>query len=299
MSTNPFDQACRYLAKSEPVAFLAWLLELRPEQFRFRGWIDARRLNFPGEPDRTCDTVAFLENVEAGGEPWAVLVEFQTEPDAEMFGRLLGYLSGLWLELRPSDNPGDRFWVGAVVVNLTGTGNSSRDMAWPGAGLLTRLGVRERNLANEDARATLDSILAGTTSPVVLPLIPLMRGGGEAGIMAEWLTRASAEPDPRRRADYGGLALVFAEAADRHETWAKALEGWNVIQSKQVAEWQAQAREKALEEGELIGRIRAYQEILNQPISSTEDLRQQARDELAALADQLKHQIAPRTNGHS
>jgi hypothetical protein len=42
MRTNPFDRACRYLAKSEPVTFLAWLLELPPEHFRFRGWIDAR-----------------------------------------------------------------------------------------------------------------------------------------------------------------------------------------------------------------------------------------------------------------
>ena len=36
MSPNQFDQACRYLAKLEPVAFLAWLFELSPEQFHFR-----------------------------------------------------------------------------------------------------------------------------------------------------------------------------------------------------------------------------------------------------------------------
>jgi hypothetical protein len=101
MTPTPYDQTCRYLAKREPAACLAWLLELPADQFGFRRWIDARRLRFPGEPDRTCDTVAYLENVGAGGEPWAVPVEFQSEPDAEMFGRLLGYLSGLYLELRP------------------------------------------------------------------------------------------------------------------------------------------------------------------------------------------------------
>ena len=67
MSPNQYDQACRFLAKMEPEVFIGWLLHLLPDSFRFRVWIDARRLRFPGEPDRTCDTVAFLENLDAGG----------------------------------------------------------------------------------------------------------------------------------------------------------------------------------------------------------------------------------------
>ena len=35
---------------------------------------------------------------------------------------------------------------------------------------------------------------------------------------------------------------MFAEAAGCAEAWKKVLEGWNVIQSKQVLEWQQQAR---------------------------------------------------------
>ncbi len=69
-----------------------------------------------------------------------------------------------------------------------------------------------------------------------------MQRGGEAGIIADWVARASAELDARRGADLGGLALVFAEAAGCAEAWQKALEGWNMIQSKQVLEWQAQTR---------------------------------------------------------
>ena len=57
----------------------------------------------------------------------------------------------LWLEERPSDTRGDRFCLGAAVVNLTGNGTSSRTMSWPEAGVLTQLGVRERNLARADA----------------------------------------------------------------------------------------------------------------------------------------------------
>ena len=37
MSGNPYDQACRYLAKREPAAFVGWLLRLRAAAFVFRG----------------------------------------------------------------------------------------------------------------------------------------------------------------------------------------------------------------------------------------------------------------------
>jgi hypothetical protein len=230
MSANPFDQASRYLAKLDPPAFFAWLLRLGDDRFCFRGWIDARQVRFPGDPDRTCDTVAFLEEV------------LQIAPDPEMFGRAMGYLGSLYLQERPSETRGDRFCVGIVVVNLTGRGNCSREMAWPEASIRTHLGVCERNLAEEDAAATLAAVATGQTPALVLPLIPLMRGGDQEGIIAEWLRLASAEADARRRVEYGGLALVFAEAADRWSAWKKALEGWQMIQSKQVLEWQAQEK---------------------------------------------------------
>jgi hypothetical protein len=84
VSANPFDQAARYLMKQEPAAMLGWLLGVEPGAFRFRRWLDARQARFPGEPDRTCDTVAWLEDPTGGGLPWAVPVEFQIEPDATM-----------------------------------------------------------------------------------------------------------------------------------------------------------------------------------------------------------------------
>jgi hypothetical protein len=70
-------------------------------------------------------------------------------------------------------------------------------------------------------------------------------------MIERWKRVAAAEPDDRLRSDYGALALVFAEAAGRHEVWAEALKGWNVKQSQQVLQWQADARQ----EGEKAGRI--------------------------------------------
>src|SRR5471030_1105492 len=106
--------------KLEPVAMLAWLLGLGSSVFAFVRWIDARRLPFPGNPDRTCDTVAHVERLDDNHVPWAVVVEFNIEPDSLMFGRMTAYLSLLWMEEKPSQESGDRFCVGAIQVNLTG-----------------------------------------------------------------------------------------------------------------------------------------------------------------------------------
>jgi hypothetical protein len=222
MAQNEFDQASRYAAKLDPVGFLSWLLRLPVEVFRFREWLDTRSLPFPGEPDRIRDTVAHLEDLAMNGMPWALPVEFQIEPDPEMFGRLLQYLGSLWIEKRPDPEPGSRFCVGAVVVNLTGQGNSSRDYHWPAAGVRCHLGVWERNLADLSAGETLADVASGKTARCVLPWVPLLQAGDELGIIQRWVELASAEPDMRRRSDYGGLALVFAEAARRQEAWKLA-----------------------------------------------------------------------------
>lgn len=66
--------------------------------------------------------------------------------------------------------------------------------------------------------------------------------------MARWLQLASQEPDAGKRADLS-LVRVFAEAAGCQPVWDKALEGFNVIESKVVKEWQDQARAVGLREG--------------------------------------------------
>jgi hypothetical protein len=76
-----------------------------------------------------------------------------------------------------------------------------------------------------------------------------MHGGGEPGTIERWSALASAEPNERRRAEYAGLALVFAEAADRKEVWKEALKEWNMKVSQTVLEWQAEARAEGRAEG--------------------------------------------------
>ncbi len=267
MAQNEFDQACRYAAKLDSDGFLAWLLRLERQAFLFRGWLDTRTIPFPGEADRTCDTVAHLEETTAGHVPWAVTVEFQIEPDAAMFGRLLVYNGRLWLECRPDPERGSRFHVGATVVNLTGRGDGSRSFNWRQARLRTEMRLVERNLASERAAPVLRDIAKGKWSRCLLPWIPLMQGSEQPGIIQKWKELASAEPDERRRGDYGGLALVFAEAARRRQVWQQVLKEWNMIRSQQVQEWKAEARA----EGRAESQAAAVIDLLNLHFGSVPD----------------------------
>ncbi len=242
MPVNRFDQTSRYAGKLDAAGFLTWLLREEPIALRFRGWLDTRTVPFPGDPERVCDTVAWLGDADPALE-WAVPVEFCLTPDVTFFGRLLVYLGFLWLEKRPTDQGGERFQVGAVVVNLTGRGHTSRDMTLRQTGIRTHLAVREVNLAEGDAAETLAGVASGALARCVLPWIPLMHGGGEASIITRWKELAGLEPDARRRSDFGGLAVVFAEAAGHREVWKEALKEWSMIESQQVLEWMAMGGE--------------------------------------------------------
>ena len=249
MPDNPFDKAARYTVRLDPPGFLAWVLGT-PADLGYRGWLGTRSVPFPGDPDRTGDTVARLDDPAANQTPWAVAIEFQVEPDPLMFGRLMIYLGNLWLGVKPDPERGSRFHVGAVVVNLTGTGYAACRMDWPATGLTTYLGVVERNLARENADDLLTGIEAGRLSRGLLPWVPLMTGGGDTTILDRWKSAAEAEPDSRSRSEYAVLVTVFAEKTGLDIVWAKALEGWNVTESKVVNGWIAKGEAK----GEIKGR---------------------------------------------
>jgi len=243
-SVNTFDKTCRAAAKLNAQAFLRWLLG---GWLTFRSWLDTRMLSYPGQPDRTCDTVAHL--TEPSGQPWAMPVEFQLQPDADMCARLLCYLGLLSMACHPDPEPGSRFHLAAVLLNLTGQGNSSRRMRLrlrrQGRQIVvleTTLQVHEVNLQNESAERTLRSIARGRTDRCILVWIPLMHGAEDPAVIKEWRRLAEKETDPKRRSDYGAFTLVLAEAAGRQEIWKTGLEGWNMRESQQVLEWQKEGQ---------------------------------------------------------
>jgi hypothetical protein len=248
MNDNDFDKAGRAWAHLDPPGMLHWLLpELNPV-CTFQRWADTRTIAFPGEPDRTCDTVAEL--LQAGSSPtwWLLVLELQSERDAEIFGRLLEYLGRAWRGLHPLHQRRQRYHLAAALVNFRGRGRNSRDFQLPGTPARTCLHIVEKNVAGDSAEDTLTQIEAGTWTRALLPLIPLMQGGNNAGIIEKWKTVALSEPDERLRDEYATLARVFADLAKRGRIWRQALEGWNVKRSESVMEWQAEAEAKARSE---------------------------------------------------
>jgi hypothetical protein len=245
---NAYDQAVRFTVKADPAGFVRWLVPGLPPTLEFRGWLDARTLPFPGEPDRTCDTVAELFDPADPSIRWALATEFQAEPDPDILDRLLEYLARLRRELRHGPKRRDKFRVAAGLVHLTGPPSADLlDMTLPGESAVgLRLTIASKALRNEDAAATLAEIAEGRASQWLLPWIPLMKGGGKPTMMEEWKRLAIAEPDPRSRANFASLALIFAELTRHLDRWKQTLEGWNMKESIVVNEWKAEALQDAL-----------------------------------------------------
>jgi hypothetical protein len=83
-----------------PLPLLSWLIASFTQHLRFGNWLDTRTASLPGVPQAVRDTIAELQELLLG-RAWAFLLEFQLQPDPDMFGRLLIYLGTAWLELRP------------------------------------------------------------------------------------------------------------------------------------------------------------------------------------------------------
>jgi hypothetical protein len=275
MADNRFDEAARYVARLDPSGFLDWLMPGFTACLRFLRWLGERTTPLPGQPEQVGDTVAELAQTEPPGPPWLFPVEFQTEPDARMFGRLLRQLGSLWEEHRPDPLPDSRYQLAAGVVNLTGTSQSapaSRTFRLPlpepqpptqpdqpdqpkqpeqperpskPAPLVgLTLSVAERYLAEGSAAATLQVIADGKVARSILALGPLMQGGSQPGIISTWKVLAAAETDVRKCGDLGALVLVLAELTDGWQAWQEALKGWNMRESQTVLGWIKEGRKE-------------------------------------------------------
>jgi hypothetical protein len=254
---NPFDQAARYAAKQlDAEGFLRWLLPNVFAAWRWDGWIDTQSIAFPGEPERRSDTVAAFERRAGDAPPVAAIIEFQSRPIGPILERMAEYALRVRRESLHQRDPRVPYVVVGVVMNLTGPPQAETwKMTPPDFGVLgLQFQVRVCTLREEDGEKLLQAIEQGQVARCVLPWVALMLGGDRADLIEKWKELASAEPDVRKRGDYGGLARVFAELCGRGAVWTKGLEGWNVEVSQVVLEWQAQALARGLAQGRNEGR---------------------------------------------
>jgi hypothetical protein len=245
-------QSSRYLAKLDPKGFFCWLFRLSAGDFEFRGWLDTRAISFPGSPERISDMVAHLTDLFEHGIPWAMLLEFQIIPDPKMFGRLMGSLAAIWEHVKPDEERGSRFQLGAAVINLTGRGNCSQEMRWPKAQLITQLCVVERNLEFENADEMLEGVESGSWPKSLLPFIPLMIRGDEPAIIERWIALVGAESDLHLRTDYAAIALIFADRVGRKSNWYDRFhQEWKMTESPFLNEFIAKGEAKGRVEGRI------------------------------------------------
>jgi hypothetical protein len=262
---NDYDWACRRLAKLAPVPLLCWLVTAFAQHLRFGHWLDTRTAALAGMPQSVRDTLAGLQELITH-RWWTMLLEFQLQPDPEMFGRLMIYLGTAWLELRPDPLPGSRCQLAAAVVNLTGTSASlpaSWDMTLPGPDeIRCCLKVHERYLQEEAALPLLHAIRTGEQGRILLPWIPLMLEDDVDEVISLWLEAWTNEPDDRLRLEYVALTRVFLELSVARERWPVALEGLDMIKSPFLESIRKGAREEGREEGETCGLAKAVVELL-------------------------------------
>jgi hypothetical protein len=248
------DQTARFALQDEPAESIRWVLPKLDEDLAFQRWLDTRAVAFPGEPKRRCDTVAELVSRSGRQPPWALVLEVEARPRATMAVRVLEYEARLLRKLRHGPRRRDAYQVAAVVLYLTGRKRTLElRMLLPGTGLGLRLRVKALCLARQRAAATLARIARGELGLSILPWLPLMLGGGEPEVVQEWLRLARTRPSGERRANYAGLALVFAEWAGCLKVWQEALEGWEMWQSQVVAGWKNEGRQAGLQEGRQAG----------------------------------------------
>jgi hypothetical protein len=238
-----YDQAGRYIIKRQPTAFFTWRAPALWVAWKLVRWQDTRTLPFPGEPDRVCDTVAEFQHRAEPQRRCLLDVEVQARPDADILERLGEYALRLRRELHYGPAGTDKYEVLSMVLNLTGDEQPRRlEMTVPEWSEAAQwLQVAQGTLRDESATQALARITAGELERWVLPWLPLLRGAAEAANLTEWKRLARQEPDRRSRSDFGALAMVFAELAGTASVWRQALKGWNMQESPQVLEWQAEA----------------------------------------------------------
>jgi hypothetical protein len=256
---NHFDQAARYAVRHlDAVEFFRWVLEDAnfATAWRWHKWLDTQAVPFPGEPDRRCDTVAAFERVAGDHPPLAVIIEFMSRTRLVSLRRLAQYGFQVAEDCPYQTDPRVEYDFIGVVVNLTGGAQGGTlTIAPPDVGNLGLLGsFGARTLAQRDAEAQLTDIAGGKQGRSILVWLPLMLGANTADFVRRWRTEVERVEDARKRGIIVGLALVFAELADRRAVWQRGVEGMNVERSQVVTEWE--------QRGELRGRKASLLDVL-------------------------------------
>ncbi len=244
---NPYDSASKSLIRLQPHPTIAWLLGVSPDSFIFHKWENIELLG-DEESDRKLDLIAIIVRKDYLGPPLGLDIEIQIDAESRMFIRLARYANMIEEQIRPSADSHDFCEANNIVINLRGRNHPRPPQTWDEANLSRGHNFKIVNLCDTPADKTLQDVTDGKAPANILGWIPLMQDGNEPSIIERWIEFVSALLDERRRSNLAALVLVFAEAADQNETWAKALKGFNTMKSAIYEEWTSGAVREDREE---------------------------------------------------
>jgi hypothetical protein len=292
---TPFDKLARFAAKDAPLGFTQVLAGARWDGWHFRRWLDTRLLPAPLTPERTSDVIALFTHPNWPQQIWAVIVEFKLEARGETAEQLQVYVSHLQAGPHSATDLGTTWFVGAVIVNLTGRQPPTPAVRLGHTGIRTLPAPPAVNRARRFAAAHLARIEAGTLERGALYWIPLMHGAQRPALIERWKQLVQSEPDATRQNYLVIAGLVFGEASGHGLEWETALQGWRMVESqalnKLIEEHRPMLEQYAKQKSELVGQIRQAQQFLRLPISDRNELEKLRSNELQALHTELTQRM--------
>lgn len=246
-----FDQAARDATRDDPDAVLLPLLAPTGVALPFQDWFDTRTAPLPLGGDRTVDLVAILDDANRPNEPVHLVIECESRPDAAKVDVTLEEVALMWAR-RPA--VGVRPRPLAALVYLTDRCPTPViDLTLPG-GFGTRHAPLNWNVAEEDATAALDAVVAGTRSWGTLFWVSLMAGAGGDDTVRRWVEVVDQfVTDATRRRRLAFTAMLFADLTLRTLVWERIL--------KEAAMWtESTVANNWIREGLATGRLEKARE---------------------------------------
>ena len=285
-----FDKAANYAYRAEPLGVTRRVLRLAKLPFRYRSLFETRTTPLPAEKDRTADKVAVLEDPADPNQPWLLVFEWQAQHDEDKLDVTLLEAARLRADHRHGTEAKGKYKVLVALVYMTGVCPAGEVNMLAGEEQI--VGTLHRpliwNIGNDSAIDLLAEVDAEPTSWGLLFWIPLSQGGGESASIQQTLTFAQRVESSRNRADLGKVLLVMADLAGNEPQWRKALEAWNMKESRVVLEWTQEAER----EGELKAKRTALLQVMDVrfPGSLSEEERNliATQDSLEMLDDWFK-----------
>jgi hypothetical protein len=241
-----FDQAARFAAQADSAVVPTQLLAGSGLSLAFRERLDTRTLPLPGGQDRTTDLVAALDDPSAPDNSWLMVLEFQAQVDPDKLDVTLEEVATLRARARHGPEGQGKYKVVVGMVYMRDRGrDDTLDMRLPD-GTGTRHAPRVWNVAEDDAARTLEAIASGSVSWGMLFWVPLMSGADADPNLAQWKELVTTLGNELYRPGaFASVAAIFAELAGTAIVWKRALEGFDMTESKVVNEWIAQGETRA------------------------------------------------------